>query len=90
MSGIFICCASISGVTGECAVQSIWKCVSCIALLIFCMLLFFLYFFALVWWLTKMNQKLLWGTGAEIQCPPSLYGKFSGISPRNPVVRVKH
>ena len=31
---------------------------------------------ALVWWLTKMNPKLLWGTGAEIQCPPSLYGKY--------------
>jgi len=41
LSGMFVCCASISVVTGECAVQSIWKCVSRIALLIFRKLLFF-------------------------------------------------
>lgn len=41
LSRIFVCFASLSGVTGKCAVQSIWKYVSCITLLMFFTLLFF-------------------------------------------------
>lgn len=36
--GIFVFCAPIASVTGDCAVQNTWKYVSYLALLIFCAL----------------------------------------------------